>query len=626
MLVCPACGASNRNNARFCTQCSTPLASVRPSTDDSAWLAATLAGDSASNAPASTSDDSPARQGDTPPVGHTAAPALQPGDVPAMSSSAVPPGQPGDTPAAGAVAGPDLREILMEQPQTDVAPKLFADRYELVTQHDDAVEVIDRRPWTRCWACDTASNEPGELFCTECGASLDGRRYHGQLLEGEPHGLALVPEISDEHARAVLPQIWDQVREDKALLTLVALSNRAPVTLPVDELDALRIGRGIAQLIETLHAGGFQLGPVEPSAIEVTATGEPQLRAVPGLRRVADPAVDPAEDLRALAGLIEALTATPRTTQRLDEGEADAVEPGLPDVLRALRTGEITTAPQLARWLDELVAARTAPPGLWVRIGAASHQGMVRELDEDSLLTLDLRTVQNSHGRAWGLYIVADGMGGHAAGEVASGLAIRGAAEVVMSAYLSPTLDADSVDEEARLKEVVRAAILQGNEYVRREAEARGNDMGTTMTLALVAGDRAIVGNVGDSRTYLYRAGKLSRVSKDHSLVQRLVDLGQITEDEVYTHPQRNAVLRSLGDRAELEVDTFSLRLHQGDALLLCSDGQWEMTRDPEIAAILAAHSDPQAACQALIDAANRAGGDDNITVVLVLFEPYHPV
>jgi protein phosphatase len=169
----------------------------------------------------------------------------------------------------------------------------------------------------------------------------------------------------------------------------------------------------------------------------------------------------------------------------------------------------------------------------------------------------------------------------------------------------------------------VRRAILQGNQYVINEAHARGNDMGTTLTMALVAGDRAVIGNVGDSRTYMYRDGSLRRISKDHSLVMRLVDLGQITEDDIYTHPQRNAVLRSLGDKPDVEVDVFTLRLKPGDALLLCSDGQWEMTHDPEMAEIIKANSDPQAACAALIAAANAAGGDDNITSVLAKFEKY---
>jgi protein phosphatase len=173
------------------------------------------------------------------------------------------------------------------------------------------------------------------------------------------------------------------------------------------------------------------------------------------------------------------------------------------------------------------------------------------------------------------------------------------------------------------MADVVRSAILQGNAYVLREAQARGNDMGTTITMALVAGDRAVIGNVGDSRTYLYRDKTLKRISKDHSLVMRLVEMGQITDEEVYSHPQRNAVLRSLGDRAEIEVDIFHQRLKPGDALFLCSDGQWEMVRDPQMAEIIAAHDDPQAACNALIVAANKAGGDDNITAVIVQFDTY---
>jgi protein phosphatase len=231
--------------------------------------------------------------------------------------------------------------------------------------------------------------------------------------------------------------------------------------------------------------------------------------------------------------------------------------------------------------------------------------------------------VQDSRGRSWGLFIVADGMGGHDAGEIASGLAIRGAAEVVLSAYMAPTVEADAQYEEARLREIVQKAILQANDYVMREAQARGNDMGTTITMALVVGDRAVIGNIGDSRTYMLREGALRRISKDHSLVMRLVDIGQISEDEIYTHPQRNAVLRSLGDKAELEVDLFSERLGPGDALFLCSDGQWEMTRDAEMAKIIMQHDDAQAACDALIDAANKAGGEDNITAVLVRFDAY---
>jgi protein phosphatase len=497
--------------------------------------------------------------------------------------------------------------------------RLFAGRYELAEEAEGgAVTAVDHQPWRRCWACGATNNEAGETFCTECGAALAGRRYRGQLVHGEPTGLALAPEVADDDARAVLPPIWDQVADGDAVLTLVAESGRAPVAPPLDETDALRVGAGLARLLAALHAQGLALGAVAPADLELTAAGAPRLRAASGLHRMTDPKSDAKNDLRALAALLEALTATPRTTVRLAEEQAEA--PALPDVLRALRTGTIANAAALAERLGSILAERARPITLVARVGAASHPGMVRPLNEDSLLTLDLRTVTNNQGRAWGLYIVADGMGGHAAGEIASSLAIRGAAEAVLRAYLTPTLEADAEDDEAAMRQVAHEAALQAHTYVARQAHARGNDMGTTITLALVAGDRAVVANVGDSRTYLFRDGALQRVSKDHSLVMRLVELGQISDDEVYTHPQRNAVLRSLGGHSEPEVDLFSLRLRPGDALLLCSDGQWEMTRDPQMAEIIAEHDDPQAACAALVAAANAAGGEDNITAVLVRF------
>ncbi|HMQ33415.1 MAG TPA: Stp1/IreP family PP2C-type Ser/Thr phosphatase [Chloroflexaceae bacterium] len=581
MPVCVVCDRENREGARFCWNCAAPLAGLRPNDDDRQWLAASLA-----------------HQG---PGGHS----------PAATGATGPLGQ----------VGPAEEESMDQQ-----APALFAGRYELPPgEQSGTLTVVDTAPWRRCWACGSTANEPGDAFCNDCGAALEPRSYRATLTpRDEPAGAALVAAIDDEAARAALPEIAEQVTEGDRVLTLVHDSGRPPLAAPLDETAALAVGRDLAHLAAHLHALGLALGAVEPEDLEAVPGGGARLRSVNNLRPfAADEATAAVQsDLTALAELLEQLNATPRTTQRLTEDEAAQAiaegEAGLSTVLREVRTGALADAQALATRLEAILAERTHPVPLRQLVGAHSDTGMVREHNEDSCLTLQLGLDNNNQRQAWGVYMVSDGMGGHAAGEVASGLAIRGAADLMLSEYLARQVQPDAAYSEGEAEDLVRRAILQANERVVEESRAQGNDMGATMTMAIVAGDRVVVGNVGDSRAYLLRDGQLRRISKDHSLVQRLVDLGQISDEEVYTHPQRNAVLRSLGDRSEVEVDLFSERVRPGDALFLCSDGQWEMTRDPEMARLIAEAPDPQAACEALVEAANQAGGEDNITVVLV--------
>jgi len=209
---------------------------------------------------------------------------------------------------------------------------------------------------------------------------------------------------------------------------------------------------------------------------------------------------------------------------------------------------------------------------------------------------------------------VADGMEGHEGGEIASGMAVRFVADFVMHRLLD--LAGAPLDPETLLREAIQGA----NQAVRQAAQERGTDMGTTVTAALVLGNRAYIANVGDSRTYLIgAAGEVRRVTTDHSLVESLVAVGMIQPEEVYTHPQRNEVYRNLGDKPQVEVDTFVERLRPGDVLLLCSDGLWEMVQDPfDIAALVHNAASPQAASEALVRAANEGGGEDNIAVIVV--------
>jgi PPM family protein phosphatase len=231
-----------------------------------------------------------------------------------------------------------------------------------------------------------------------------------------------------------------------------------------------------------------------------------------------------------------------------------------------------------------------------VKLGATaalSHPGRRRRHNEDSYVLEPP------------LFAVADGMGGAKAGEVASGLA----ADAVQES------SGDGATGEAR----VAALIEEANRRVFRRAneDREASGMGTTMTVALVEDERVAIGHVGDSRAYLYRGGRLEQLTDDHSLVAELVRSGKLTPEEAEAHPQRSVITRALGTDSEVDVDTFAVRAEPGDLFLLCSDGLTAMVDDDTIVEAIEQHRANLAeAAKALVNAANRGGGEDNITVV----------
>lgn len=231
--------------------------------------------------------------------------------------------------------------------------------------------------------------------------------------------------------------------------------------------------------------------------------------------------------------------------------------------------------------------------------------GRRRESNEDDFLL--------EPGR--GVYAVADGMGGHAAGEIASRLAIETLQEVLQRNDTS----AEPMSAED-VAEWLRGAVVEANrricDSILLHEERRG--MGTTVVALVHSGDDAVVGHVGDSRMYLLRRGELVRMTSDHSWVNEQVKLGLMNDDTAQRHPMRNIVTRALGSRTDVLVDLTSLQIQPGDVFLLCSDGLNTMLADEQIHALMLAHrSDPEAACRALVEETNRHGGDDNVTVVV---------
>jgi len=231
--------------------------------------------------------------------------------------------------------------------------------------------------------------------------------------------------------------------------------------------------------------------------------------------------------------------------------------------------------------------------------------GRRRESNEDAFLEDD----------ALGLYAVADGMGGHAAGEVASRLAIETLLDAVQRTRPG---NATPPEEVGR---VLREAIEQANRSICSSVEGRDEwrGMGTTLVALVAAGSDAIIGHVGDSRAYVLRDGSLKRLTSDHSWVNEQVKMGLLTDEDAQRHPYRNIVTRALGNREQVEVDLLRESIRPGDVFLLCSDGLNTMLGDDQIREQLRRHvGDPRSACEALVDAANARGGEDNTTVVVV--------
>jgi serine/threonine protein phosphatase PrpC len=250
------------------------------------------------------------------------------------------------------------------------------------------------------------------------------------------------------------------------------------------------------------------------------------------------------------------------------------------------------------------------------RVGVGWNAGIKRKYDpnEDSIAAIQGTCTHKGHTMPFDLFIVADGMGGHAAGQEASRTAIQIMTQVVLQKI---ALSAELTDP--LLTQVLVDGVQRANLAIWKRNQEQGSDMGTTLTAALVIGTKGYVVNVGDSRTYLYRPGEgLSQLTRDHSLVARLVALGNITPDEIYTHPKRNLIERSLGDKNSVEVDSLTTDLRKGDWLLLCSDGLWEMVRNPEIERIMKSVSDPAHMSDLLVQAALKGGGADNISAVVV--------
>jgi serine/threonine protein phosphatase PrpC len=403
----------------------------------------------------------------------------------------------------------------------------------------------------------------------------------------------------------------------------------APPALSPEE--ALALGVLVGDVLAYLHSQGVVHGHIIPSALIVAPSGV-FLAGIEDATVPPEPNAAIAADVNALASAVAALadcagsdSATCASLAMIAERAATGSFTMMVDLMHALRDALPDGLPALS---DE---AAVAP--LVVRFGFATSVGLVREQNQDAVGALALEIADDlPQETPGGIFLVADGMGGEAQGEVASRIAVRVIVAEVARRFVGPAARASATDTPAgeqiageaatqmnldgmtALIEAFRAANARIRNMVRRLERPAG----TTATAVMIFGHEAIVGHVGDSRAYLVRGGELARLTHDHSLVQKLIDLGQYHPGESEFDVPRNYLYRSLGQADDLDVDTWAFKLGAGDLLLICSDGLWDLVPAEDMRDVLTSGHSPEEIARALVDKANAAGGLDNSTALVV--------
>ena len=281
------------------------------------------------------------------------------------------------------------------------------------------------------------------------------------------------------------------------------------------------------------------------------------------------------------------------------------------------KSTDVQTAPLTE---DQLQAVSIKPVSMHpphFLVGSGQSVGLQRDHNEDAIFSMSAVLADGTIEIPFGLFIIADGMGGYEYGEIASSVAARTMADHVLSKVYLPHISLDSESPSESLQEIMEAGVTKAQQVVSRRAPGGG----TTLTAALVIGEQVTVAHVGDSRAYfIFTDGRMQAITHDHSLVRRLVELGQITEAEAAVHPNRNVLYRALGQTEPFKPDIQSFPMPHPGFLLICSDGLWGTVNETEIFQIVTSARNPSVASKNLVDAANAAGGPDNISVIIVQY------
>jgi serine/threonine protein phosphatase PrpC len=587
MVICQKCGGQNRRGAKFCSSCGADL-SPRSAKPPQATV----------------------------PLSAEASAALQP-TTPSMGA-----GQ-----SLGPLTPLPLNSVL-SHPRDPARRYGIAKAWEL--EHSIYYDALD----LTCPGCRAAlSQMPPYGLCPQCQALLDVVLIHERLLPAgglHPDGeIERLIQLSVGNPNILRHRDVLQYREHVYIVAEhpgrwgVLVRGRRQRSPDEALAGAAQIGQALAYL----HDHGFfhseAGGGVSVESLIVVGGGKDvklsDLSACVPL---------PTGDAAARTLVNRSVTFLGRllfylaTNEELSRTSIELAPPALqPFVEGAMQNQYASVADMLVDF--SLMPAAQAGRSLKASHGQATHPGQKHARNEDAVVTFTYDKEQDGRTVPIGFYLVADGMGGHDAGDLASRTVNQVVTERIIQIQVLPDLRKSTrkLTRESVPAGILSEAIEKANEAIVAHGQKANSNLGSTVTAALVIGDVATVANVGDSRTYLLRDGRLEQITQDHSLVARLVDAGVIKPEEVRSHPQRNQIYRCLGHEPTVDVDTCTVQLRQDDRLILCSDGLWEMVPDAEIQRIVEDARSPQKASDALIEAANRAGGKDNIAVIVVEIE-----
>ena len=594
-MKCPNCNYRNREGASFCHRCGAALATSTSSLGSTGMTA---------RSPSTKPLDQPASRPSSPQVKESQK--QQHATQPLTRAS---------------VAFAPLPEGALIYNGRYVVLEIYAADEQL-----NVYRVQDTVPVRLCPNCQTEISDANEKFCSLCGADLSAIDpfYLNYLIRESADGQAFAAEaqllgMGVNHPGLLLPHaIFTEVPYGPPRHYLVAPELAPPLATSLHVPQVLnRVvewGISLAQALDHLHSHQVILREISLNHIAV-----PEKKArwahldaayvIPPEAR-SKAASYFAQDVQGLATMLLFLA-----TGQHQAGQTQLPEPAATAFAQAHGAPAGISAASFATALETTLQGLRRPTSVNLAVGRRTDVGQTRSLNEDSLLTLETTPVYRSISTPLGLFAVADGMGGHSAGDVASQLAIQAIEQHTVDEILSPVAAGGSLPDA---RPWIATTIQAANQRVYDQRKAAGTDMGTTLVMALFVGNTATIANVGDSRAYLLSQDEIVQITTDHSLVERLVATGQITRVEAAHHPQKNVIYRVIGDKPRVQADLLEQQVAPGEALLLCSDGLSGMVSDEQIWHIWRTATSPQDACDRLVEAANEAGGEDNITVLVV--------